>query len=179
MGFGVTVLLPEKTIPLKEYLAFVDDCSHVLGRWLIHEIAPIDPNAGDIVHAWVLLDPTDQRTARRKGVKVWVSLIRDHSVKRYGRSRREIFWKIYTETKAGRNIWSLALQLLIPLKAFNHFPDVVVVVDPERVFLHRKNYEGFVAGELVRWYGAEEVVESKIVMPGSDGPDNTMPPAVN
>jgi hypothetical protein len=89
--------------------------------------------------------------------RVWVSLERREFAKKYGRSRRKIFWQIYTETKAGRGSQSLALQFLMPLQAFASFADPAVLVEfvPERVFLERKNYETFAKREIARVCGEE------------------------
>lgn len=179
MGFGIAIFLSEKKFSTKEYSAFVEDCSFILGTWHIHEISPFNLNADEIVHEWVLLDPTDRYAPPKKDVRVWVDLERENFVRKYGRSRRKIFWKIYVETKAGRNIWSLAIQLLIPLKAFAHFPEIVVVVDPESVFLHPKNYESFIEGELVRWFGADAVKEIGLASSSTAAPNKGMHPTRN
>jgi hypothetical protein len=173
MSFGIAIFLSEKSIPTKEYSAFVDDCSSILGTWHIHELSPFNLNADEEVHEWALLDSTNRYSVPKKDVHVWVSLERDNFIKKYGRSRRKVFWKIYVETKAGRNIWSLAIQLLIPLRAFEHFPNIIVVADPDRVFLHPKNYESFVKEELVSWYGAEAVEEIGLVDSGAAAPNRS------
>ena len=53
---------------------------------------------------------------------------------------------------------------------------MVVVVDPERVFLHPKNYESFVIGELVSWFGADAVEEIALGKLGAAAPNNGMHP---
>jgi hypothetical protein len=179
MGFGVHILLTEKKLSAKVYNAFVEDCSSVLGEWRVHELSPFDLNAAEIVHDWVLLDPTDERAGAGKGVRVFVSLIRNTHTKKYGRSRMEVFWEIYIETKAGRDIWSLAIQLMIPLIAFERFPDVIVVADPERTFLHPKNYQSFIMGELESWFGADEAKKIIPLISAGAAPNIGMHPTAN
>jgi hypothetical protein len=157
MSFGITIFLPEKKLSMKDYSAFLDDCSSILGEWRVLEHSSFNLNSDEIVHDCVLLDPSEKYVIQKKDVSVWVSLERRNFMKKYGRSRRKIYWAIYTETKAGRNFWSSAIQMLIPLKAFNHFPDIVVVADPETVFLHPRNYKDFVRRELVDLYGEESL----------------------
>jgi hypothetical protein len=157
MSFGITIFLSQKKISKKDYLPFLDECSSILGEWLIHEIAAFNLNAAEEVHDCVLLDHTQKFTNHTKNVSVWVSLERRDFIRKYGRSRRKIHWAIYTETKAGRSFWSLVIQMLIALKAFEHFSDIIVVVDPEKVFLHPKNYKSFVVNELIKEYGEEAV----------------------
>jgi hypothetical protein len=179
MGFGVHILLTEKRLSAGDYDAFVGDCSSVLGAWRVHELSPFDLNAADIVHDWVLLDPTDERAGGGKGVQVFVSLQRNTHTKKYGRGRRKVFWEVYTETKAGRSIWSLAVQLMIPLKAFERFPEVIVVADPERTFLHPKNYQSFIMGELESWFGADEAEKISPLISAAAAPNNGMHPTAD
>ena len=164
---------------MEDYFAFLDDCSSILGEWRIHEHASFNPNSDEVVHDCVLVDPTDKYVNPKKNVSVWISLERRNFIKKYGRSRKKVYWAIYTETKAGRSLWDLAIQMLIPLKAFTRFPGAVVVVDPEKVFLHPKNYQSFVVSELVDSYGEDAVKEIGLVTPIEAAPNNGMHPTPN
>jgi hypothetical protein len=137
MGFGIAILLTEKKLPTERYLAFVNACTSLLGEAVLNETEPLNLNAIDSVHWFSLGIGTHDR--------VWVSLDRREFAKKYGRSRCKFFWQIYLETKAGRDPESLALQFLIPLQAFDFFEDPVVLVElnPEKVFLERRNYATF------------------------------------
>jgi hypothetical protein len=117
----------------------------------INEIDPLNLNAGESVHDFSLGVATHSR--------VWVSLERREHAKKYGRSRRKFFWQIYLETKAGRDPESLALQYLIPLQAFDFFEDPVVLVElnPEKVFLERKNYAMFAQRQIALACGEQFV----------------------
>jgi len=70
---------------------------------------------------------------------------------------------IYLETKAGRTFWDLAVQMMIPLKAFEVFSDIVVCVDPRRVFLHPEIYTGFATRALVTEFGEEALKENGVL----------------
>jgi hypothetical protein len=85
----------------------------------------------------------------------------------------EEIWPIYTETKAGRNFWSSAIQMLIALKAFNHFTDVIVVADPEAVFLHPRNYKDFARRELTALYGEESLAQVGLLDTEANAPNNS------
>jgi hypothetical protein len=173
VSLGITIFLTEKKLSVEDYLAFLDDCSSILGEWQILEHASFNLNSNEIVHNCVLLDPTDKYSGQKKDVSVWVTLQKSDFTKKYGRSRRKIFWAINTETKAGRSFWDFVIQMLIPLKAFNRFPDIIVVVDGEKVFLHPKNYKSFVVDELVKTYGEESLAEVGLLNELADAPNNS------
>ena len=173
MSFGITIFLPEKRLSMEDYFTFLEVCSSILGDWRILEHASFNLNSDEEVHDCVLLDPTDKYSGQKKGVVVWVTLERRNFIKKYGRGRRKVYWAIYTETKAGRSFWSSVIQFLIPLKAFNHFPDIIVVVDPEKVFLHPKNYKDFVANELVKSFGEESLAKVGLLDAEADAPNNS------
>ena len=153
MGFGIAILLSDRKLPTERYLSFVNACTSILGDWDIDELAPLSLNADGIVHDFAIVSGTSNENRER----VWVTLERREFIKKYGRSRRKIFWQIYTETKEGRGSQSLALQFLIPLQAFASFADPVVLVEfvPEKVFLERKNYEPFAKREIALACGEE------------------------
>ena len=152
MGFGIAILLSDKKLPTESYLSFVNACSSLFGHWDINELAPINLNA-ETVHDFTIVTGTTNETRQQ----VWVTLERREFTKKFGQGRRQIFWQIYIETKAGRGPQSLALQFLLPLRAFRSFVDPVVLVefDPERVFLERNNYEAFAKREIARACGEE------------------------
>jgi len=112
----------------------------------------MDPNAKEILHECVLRDGENERDEKEVGVSI--ALLRRNFMKRFGRSRKRVFWNIYIETMAGRSFWSYAIQLYIPFAAFRSFPDCVVVTDSDKTFLEPKNFEAYVARELEGLYGA-------------------------
>ena len=142
MGFGIAILLSDRKLLTEQYSAFVEACTTLAGAWVIHEDEPFNLNAPEIVHSFSL-------TNNNRGC-VWVSLERREFAKKYGRSRRDISWQIYLETKAGRAEESVALQFLIPLQAFLFFNNPVVLVEliPEKLFLERKNYLTFAQRQI-------------------------------
>jgi|SRR5215831_19058342 len=142
MSFGIAILLSERKLPTEQYSAFVEACTTLSGVWVVNDYESFNLNATEIVHCFSLTN--------KNGGCVWVSLERREFTKKYGRSRRKISWQIYLETKAGRDDESIALQFLIPLQAFQVFdsPVVLVELDPEKVFLERKNYLTFVQRQI-------------------------------
>jgi hypothetical protein len=150
MGIGIAVLLSEKRLPTEKYFAFVNACTSIIGDVVINELQPLNLNADDIVHDYVIMNRAAKLRHDESRVRVLGWLERREFMKKYGRSRRKIFWQIYIETKAGRSSLSLALQLLIPLQAFTFFTEPVVVVDfdPEKVFLERKTYKMYAARQI-------------------------------
>src|SRR6185503_2451187 len=121
MGFGIAILLSEKKLSIDKYRAFVDACTCTIGKWILHELEPLNLNASETVHDFSLANGAHDR--------VWVNIDRREFMRKYGRSRRKIFWQIYLETKAGRDAESLALQFLIPVHGFTFFENPVVVVE--------------------------------------------------
>jgi|SRR5688572_21459325 len=111
----------------------------------------------DIVHDFVIMNRATKPPHDENRVRVWGWLERREFMKKYGRSRRKMFWQIYIETKAGRSSLSLALQLLIPLQAFAFFTKPVVVADfdPEKVFLEPKTYKTYAMREIARALGED------------------------
>jgi hypothetical protein len=111
----------------------------------------------------VLIDEPKKYSKSKKDISVWVSLLKQHFSKQYGRSRRQIHWQVYIETKAGRSIWSYAVQIMIPLNAFAAYRDIIVVVEPERIFLEPQNYRDFATKELIASLGEDALRETKLI----------------
>jgi hypothetical protein len=149
MGFGIAILLSDEKLPIERYFAFVESCTSIFAEWSFEETETLNLNAMEGVHGFSVSNESRER--------VWVNLDRREFIKKYGRSRRKIFWQIYLETNAGRGPESLALQFLIPWQAFLFFADPVVLVEftPEKVFLERKNYEAFAKREIALACGEE------------------------
>jgi hypothetical protein len=100
----------------------------------------------EILHECVIRN--DKRKSDENRVAVSIDLYRRNFIKRFGRSRKKIFWVIYIETKAGRSFLSYALQKWIPLQAFKHFEECIVEDDSERIFLDHTTYEERAAHDL-------------------------------
>jgi len=99
----------------------------------------------EILHECVVRD-------EKAKVGVWIDLYRRNVMRTFGRSRKKISWVIYIETKAGRSFLSHAIQIWVPLVAFQHFKGCVVEDDSERIFLDPKTYETQAKRELSASY---------------------------
>jgi hypothetical protein len=114
MSFGIAILLSEKKLPTDSYLAFVDSCASVVANRHIDETSRVDPNA-ETVHDFVGANGGAHHNGER-GAGVFVTLERREFTKKYGRSRRKIFWQIYTETKA--RLWSVVPRSTISVVGY-------------------------------------------------------------
>jgi hypothetical protein len=55
MGFGIVILLSDKKLPTERYVSFVNACTSIFGDWDIDELAPLNLNADETVHDFVLV----------------------------------------------------------------------------------------------------------------------------
>lgn len=146
MSIGTTIFLTQPKLTTEEYWLFLNSCRSIFGNWSLLEVTPMNWRGDEVLHECLL---SDEGTAHSEDtVRVWIDLYRRNFSKKFGRSRKQIFWVIYIETKAGRTFLDYAIQQWIPLKAFQYFKECIVEDDAERIFLEPKTYKELVKHEL-------------------------------
>jgi hypothetical protein len=151
MSYIWSIYLPQRQLREDEYMGFIEECACIKGEPEIIENRQFSYNSNGIVHECALIKLYSQHSKQQEHlrVRVFIDLYANHFFKKFCSSRQEFYWKILIETKMGRSIVSLAVQLIIPLKAFEIFSNIVVVEDGGKIFCDAKTYASYIKKDLL------------------------------
>ncbi|MBN8722001.1 MAG: hypothetical protein J0M03_03645 [Acidobacteria bacterium] len=160
MSLNVVFWINETVYSREKYLKFLQECRKVEGKWSLIEEHSFDAKSCKCCYG---LYKDDCRNAHKmylygyendiawngELISVWFSMYKERPIEVDFADNENYSVYIDVETILSKPDINLALQFLIPLKAFEFFGDIVVIDENGKAYSNTDEYLGFVKEKLV------------------------------
>ena len=171
MSFDLIFWINEYVFSEEKYFQFLQECRKIEGNWKLTETHSFDAKLcscyRDEYHTECYLtqevhlsgfENNDEEEGELVSILVHIYKERDVDVNFQDNEKYKVYIDI--ETGAGRGFLALAIQFLIPLKAFEFFKDVVVVDQlTSKVYFNSDEYLIYVRETLSVYFKCENVYQ--------------------
>jgi hypothetical protein len=162
VSYDLSFAVNNDVFSVEKYKTFLKECSKIKGKWKLKETFIIDDKLGknliisddyDWKKDWKLHQCNISNDALNESIEsdyvnIWIDLNKSYDMDCYFDNLRYSRY-VSIETGSSRSLRALAIQFLIPIKAFNIFNDIIVFDESNsNLFCNKETYKEFVKEQL-------------------------------